>query len=984
MSRFRRGHGILLWMLALLLSFAAAQQDGFVSIDCGATSNFTDTVSGIVWTTDEGFVGTGENKAVQASVNDNARQMKSLRFFSSDRSKHCYTLPAVYNSSYILRAMFLYSNFQAASDQYSFQVSIDSTLADTVNITSVEVDTPQVFEYVVVATSEYIDFCLLPVDGPPIISSLELRPLAPGMYDVVHDGIYLKNIIRLNCGTSGADPTVRYPDDPYDRLWITPGPTYTVTTAQTSIMILVPDNNFDKPPKLVMQTAWLGDLWWFTPVPQYELQKTGSYYTSLFFAEIQTVKASDIRAVKVEYNGIFWDDLNVTVSTNTLYQRDLIVDTQGVNFSMSALPFATLGPLLNAAEIYASRAAVVMRTDELDVAVLVSVKADLGLNSWAGDPCLPVPYSWVTCDNSSSPRVIKIKLSDLNLVGTMPESLGALTALTDLWLDNNQISGVIPDLSTLRLLKTLHLQNNSLAGAIPETLSLLPALTKLFLSDNKLSGTVPASLADRNSLLLRTDGNVNLCSATENCPVLAAPVPGGNNKSRGVSGAVIGGAVGGVVVVSLILGLFLCLHCRRRRRPPSVPAAMSETASSDVKGASYLAGGGGGAVAPSSRSGASTVGHVNQARGFSLAEVQHATNGYEKKIGQGGFGLVYYGKLPDGSEVAVKVNSEKSGQGTTEFINEVSLLSRVHHRSLVSLVGYCEESGQQILVYEYMSKGTLREHLYGKDMKGTLTWTERLNIAIDAAKGLEYLHNDCSPKIIHRDINSNNILLNGKLMSKVADFGISKLAPDGDDTNGVSTLVRGTTGYLDPEYYALSRLTQKSDVYSFGVVLLEIICGRAPNSILHAESLQYNLIEWARGQLLDNNLESIVDPVIKSGAYNMESLWKVAELAMGSLEPHGVNRPDMKQVGRGLTEALEFQLARSSAGDGGSDPYLRIDSSPNATESYPTLQSTVSSVPEHAGATGGCATLFTPSSTYLRLPSDTRGADPGRTYPTTR
>lgn len=183
---------------------------GFVSIDCGATSNFTDPVSGIVWTTDEGFVGTGENKAVQASVNDNARQMKSLRFFSSDRSKHCYTLPAVYNSSYILRAMFLYSNFQAASDQYSFQVSIDSTLADTVNITSVEVDTPQVFEYVVVATSEYIDFCLLPVDGPPIISSLELRPLAPGMYDVVHDGIYLKNIIRLNCGTSGADPTVRW------------------------------------------------------------------------------------------------------------------------------------------------------------------------------------------------------------------------------------------------------------------------------------------------------------------------------------------------------------------------------------------------------------------------------------------------------------------------------------------------------------------------------------------------------------------------------------------------------------------------------------------------------------------------------------------------------------------------------------------------------------------------------------------------------
>lgn len=158
----------------------------------------------------------------------------------------------------------------------------------------------------------------------------------------------------------------RYPDDPYDRLWITPGPTYTITTDQTSKMILVPDYNFDKPPMVVMQTAWLGELWWFTPVPQYELQKTVSYYTSLFFAEIQTVNASGIRAVKLEINGIFWGALNVTVSTNTLYQRDLIVDNQGVNFSLSALPVANLSPLLNAAEIYASRAAVVMRTNDVD------------------------------------------------------------------------------------------------------------------------------------------------------------------------------------------------------------------------------------------------------------------------------------------------------------------------------------------------------------------------------------------------------------------------------------------------------------------------------------------------------------------------------------------------------------------------------------------------------------------------------------------
>ncbi|KAG6557909.1 hypothetical protein Mapa_000087 [Marchantia paleacea] len=979
MSRLTKGHAFWLWVLPFLLNSAAAQRDGFVSIDCGATSNFTDPVTGIVWSTDEGFIGTGENKIVKSLAVESERQMRTLRFFSADRRKHCYTLPAVYNTSYLLRAMFLHSDFQPPSDKYSFQVSIDSTLADTVTIASADVNTLQVFEYVVAASTDHIDFCLLPVDGPPMISSLELRSLAPAMYDSVYAGRYLKNIIRLNCGATGVDSTVRYPDDPYDRLWSTPGPTYTIATGKTSKMILVPEYNFDQPPMAVMQTAWLGGLWWYTPVSQYELLKTVTYYTNLFFAEIQNVETSDLRAVKVELNGDLWINVNVTISTMQTYQRDMTVDNQGVNFSLSALPSATLDPLVNAAEIYASRVAVLTKTNDVDVAALVSVKAALGLSSWAGDPCLPVPYSWITCDKSSSPRVISIVLSNMNLEGTMPSSLGQLTALTDLWLDNNQIKGVIPDLSTLKLLKTLHLQNNSLAGGIPETLALLPALTELFLSDNKLSGPIPASLADRNGLILQTAGNVDLCSATENCEVKAAPGPEDEKKSSGVSGAVIGGAIGGVVVVLLILGLLLCLYCRRNKRPPPIPVTMTETTTSDYTGASKVSGGGG---ALSNRSVVSG-GHVNQARGFSLAEVQQATNGYKRKIGEGGFGPVYYGKLPDGTEVAVKVNSEKSGQGTTEFINEVSLLSRVHHKNLVSLLGYCEESGQQILIYEYMSKGTLREHLYGKEMKGTLTWSERLNIAFDAAKGLEYLHNDCIPKIIHRDIKSNNILLNDKLMSKVADFGISKLAPDVDDTNGVSTLVRGTTGYLDPEYFAHNRLTQKSDVYSFGVVLLEIMCGRPPNSILHSDSRQYNLIEWTRGQLQDSNLESIVDPYIK-GTYNLESMWKVAELAMGSVEPYGVNRPDMKQVVRGLTEALEFQEARTSSTGGGrarhsSTPF---DTSANTTESYPT----VSSVPEHPDTPGGhpAGALFTPSSTFMRLPSDSREADSGWTDPKPR
>ncbi|BBN07373.1 hypothetical protein MPTK1_4g03330 [Marchantia polymorpha subsp. ruderalis] len=348
-------------MLALLLNSAAAQEDGFVSIDCQATSNFTDPISGFVWTTDEGFVGMGKNKAVQASVNDNARQMQSLRFFSPYRSKHCYTLPAVYNSSYILRAMLLYSNFQAASDQYSFDVSIDSNLADTVNITSAEVDTPQV--------SEYIDICLLPVDGPPIISSLELRPLAPGMYDVVHDGKYLKNIIRLNCGTS-----VRYPEDPYDRLWSTPGPSDTEPPAKSSRIIVVTDDNFDKPPMVVMQTAWLDStVWWFTPIPQYELQRTAYYYTHLFFCRDPDRERYRYKVFECAVQQFSVGPWLVDVTTSSFNEKRMLVNTEveiytgGVNFTLSAPPNATLDPLLNAAEIYASRAVVVLRTNDVDV-----------------------------------------------------------------------------------------------------------------------------------------------------------------------------------------------------------------------------------------------------------------------------------------------------------------------------------------------------------------------------------------------------------------------------------------------------------------------------------------------------------------------------------------------------------------------------------------------------------------------------------------
>ncbi|KAL3682507.1 hypothetical protein R1sor_000529 [Riccia sorocarpa] len=293
------------------------------------------------------------------------------------------------------------------------------------------------------------------------------------------------------------------------------------------------------------------------------------------------------------------------------------------------------------------------------------------------------------------------------------------------------------------------------------------------------------------------------------------------------------------------------------------------------------------------------VQHGDRIRAFTLHELEVATNNYTTKIGEGGFGPVYYGKLPDGTEVAVKVNSETSDYGTPEFSNQAATLSRVHHRNLVSLLGYCQEKKRRVLIYEFMSKGTLREHLYGGELKGRIGWRERLDIALNAAKGLEYLHKGCIPEIIHRDIKSANILLNDKLLAKLAGFDVSILTPEGGSMSDYEPIV----GILDPEYFMDQKRSSKSDVYSFGVVLLEIICGRSPTQPTGYDT---HLVEWVRFQLNPDDLESIIDPFIKS-TYNLESMWTVVNIAMDCVEPYGYYRPDINQVVRALVVAVELE-----------------------------------------------------------------------------
>ena len=300
-------------------------------------------------------------------------------------------------------------------------------------------------------------------------------------------------------------------------------------------------------------------------------------------------------------------------------------------------------------------------------------------------------------------------------------------------------------------------------------------------------------------------------------------------------------------------------------------------------------------------------------RSFTIAEIKAATNDFDDVfiIGVGGFGNVYKGCIDGSTPVAIKRLKSGSQQGANEFMNEIELLSQLRHIHLVSLVGYCNDDTEMILVYEFMQHGTLCEYLYGSNNQ-PLPWKQRLEILLGSARGLNYLHAEVKHKIIHRDVKSTNILLDEKWVAKVSDFGLSKVGPTGMSTTHVSTMVKGSLGYLDPEYYMLQRLTLKSDVYSFGVVLLEVLCARPP-LVRDLDKNTASLVCWFK-KCYDEGvaIEQIVDPLLR-GSITEECLKYYCKLALSCLHDDGTQRPSMSQVVTGLEYALQMEVSEEGS-----------------------------------------------------------------------
>ncbi|RZB53904.1 receptor-like protein kinase FERONIA [Glycine soja] len=365
------------------------------------------------------------------------------------------------------------------------------------------------------------------------------------------------------------------------------------------------------------------------------------------------------------------------------------------------------------------------------------------------------------------------------------------------------------------------------------------------------------------------------------------PLLSSNKKSKGSTRtltAAVAGAVSGVVMLSLTVAFFLI---KRKKN-------MAVNEGSNKKGGT-------------SRGGGSSSLPTNLCRKFSIAEIRAATNNFDElfEVGLGGFGNVYKGYIDDGSTcVAIKRLKPGSQQGLNEFLNEIEMLSQLRHLHLVSLIGYCYENNEMILVYDFMDQGTLREHLYGTD-NPSLSWKQRLQICIGAARGLQYLHTGAKHMIIHRDVKSTNILLDEKWVAKVSDFGLSRIGPIGSSMTHVSTQVKGSVGYLDPEYYKRQRLTEKSDVYSFGVVLLEVLSGRQP-LLRMVEKQQVSLVDWAKHLYQKGSLGAIVDAKLK-GQIATQCLNRFGEVALSCLHEDGTQRPSMNDVVGVLEFVLQLQ-----------------------------------------------------------------------------
>ncbi|KAK3037703.1 hypothetical protein RJ639_031074 [Escallonia herrerae] len=492
--------------------------------------------------------------------------------------------------------------------------------------------------------------------------------------------------------------------------------------------------------------------------------------------------------------------------------------------------------------------------------------------------------------------VLRLELSENALSGKIPPEIGNCIHLTYLDLSQNNLCGSIPpQVSDIRILNYLNISRNNLSDSIPKSIGSMKSLTIADFSFNDLSGKLPETGQFAFFNASSFAGNPQLCGYLLNNPCNVTEIPNPPGKARGSFKLIFA------------LGLLIC--------------SLVFAAAAIIKAKSFKKNG--------SDSWKMTT---FQKHDFTVSDVLECTKD-GNVIGRGGAGVVYHGKMPNGVEIAVK---KLVGFGNTShdhgFRAEIRTLGNIRHRNIVRLLAFCSNKDTNLLVYEYMRNGSLGEALHGKK-GGFLGWNLRYKVAVEAAKGLCYLHHDCSPLIVHRDVKSNNILLNSSFEAHVADFGLAKFLVDGGASECMSAIA-GSYGYIAPEYAYTLRVDEKSDVYSFGVVLLELITGRRPVGDFGDG---VDIVQWTKmaTNCRKEQVSCIIDPRLMT--VPRDEATHLFFISMLCIQENSIERPTMREVVQMLAEyprhtpkhqssssSVTYQQTKNSKNDK-SFPKLRQD-----------------------------------------------------------
>ncbi|KAI3704360.1 hypothetical protein L1987_74578 [Smallanthus sonchifolius] len=582
-------------------------------------------------------------------------------------------------------------------------------------------------------------------------------------------------------------------------------------------------------------------------------------------------------------------------------------------------------------------------------------------NNWKGnDPC--AGWIGVTCNNGS---ITIINFRKMELTGS-----------------------ISPEFANLKSLQRVVLADNNLTGTIPESLTTLSGLVELDLENNNLYGKVPVF---ESNLKVNVDGNPDIGkersssgdpNSTNSSPDSNGVSVNAKKSSKSWIGVVLFSILGGVLVMFLIGVLAFCLYKKKQKklsRVQSPNAIVIHPCNSGSDNESVKITVAGSSVSVGGLSETHTI-PTNEGSDIQMVEagnmvisiqvLRTVTNNFaeENILGQGGFGTVYKGELHDGTKIAVKRMEcgVITGKGLAEFKSEIAVLTKVRHRNLVALLGYCLDGNEKLLVYEYMPQGTLSQHLFNWPEEGLkpLEWTRRLAIALDVARGVEYLHRLAQQSFIHRDLKPSNILLGDDMRAKVGDFGLVRLAPEGKGS--VETRIAGTFGYLAPEYAVTGRVTTKVDVFSFGVILMELITGRKALDESQPEESMHLVTWFRRIHLNKDTFRKSIDQTLDLTEENLASVSKAAELAGHCCAREPYQRPDMSHAVNVLSSLVE--MWRPS--DQSSDDIYGIDldlSLPQALKKWQAFE-------------GGNNTMDASSSSFLRSLDNTQTSIPTRPY----